>query len=1082
MADEPKLDQSNDSESRFHDAGFFVLRTPLLPLWAFSGWAEATREREAVDGGAVSQMTSSDLEDARRAWMRNLLERREVAEALEIASPSLWSSATRETGAAGVIAVPAKSRGALVRYLSRMATRCTPFGLFAGVSSGRVAERSSLRLSEPTEWRRKARLDMGVVADLCDKLAKDASVRRNLVFRPNSSLYVVGGGVRYAMVHRSGGQSVHELVTAVASEELDAALAAANEGITWAMLRKQVASACGGASDAEVDTYLDELVDAQLLVAEFGPVLTGDDPIGTSLAEILHLPDGHGLADGLQNVKEQLDRLSSCQLGDGEAHWRALRAEIAQLPVGTAAGREVQVDLVKPGGSLALSAQVMTAIAESAAMLCRACECEMSDSLDKFRDRFVDRYDAREVPLAEALDDESGVGFAGSVAAASPLLRGVAFDGEGTGPTRSWTNREDVLLHRLLEPREDPTELVLTDVDVRRMSRDDVRLPDTMQYLCRLEAESADALDAGRFRIHARGLTGPTGVAMLGRFCHADEVIRAHVTEFIEQEEARNPEVVFAEIVHLPEGRVGNIVQRPRLRDYEVVYLGRSGAPAERQLLISDLMISVKRGRVVVRSMSLDREVRPRLTSAHNAFRGLPLYRFLNALQTQGMCQSVHFSWGALSGLRHLPRVVHGNTVLSPATWNVRQHELPGAERQHHGPSFADWCQRLGLPRVFGLVDGDNVLAVDSQNSLSVEGFLELVRGRKTSVRLIEMDLSDTQHCVTATDGRYVHELIVPLVSPRSRVSKARPDEGGGSESKAATSVHRKHTPGSSWLYAKFYCGAHTIDELVGHVVGPLARRAVADGHVARWFFVRFSDPDLHLRFRCEGPPALLWNHAWPAVSAGIEPYVRDGRVWKVQLDTYVREVERYGGPAGVVLAEDAFYADSEAAVDVVGGVREDDTEWPRWAVVLAALDRMCDDFGLSLVEKRACMARLAAGRASQGTGKPLRRSVNEKYRAERQRISVALDPQRLAEVDSVCAEALVRRSRALQECAWRLREQADRGLLTVGVTDIVGSLLHMQVNRYASDAANRQESVMYEWLGRWYDSVAARKSVKDGS
>src|SRR6185295_7783108 len=96
-------------------------------------------------------------------------------------------------------------------------------------------------------------------------------------------------------------------------------------------------------------------------------------------------------------------------------------------------------------------------------------------------------------------------------------------------------------------------------------------------------------------------------------------------------------EAVFAEIVHLPEGRIGNIAARPVLRAYEIPYLGCSGAALDRQIPVTDLRVAVRGGRVRLRSERLGREVIPRLTCAHNfSRRSLGLYRFLCALQLEG--------------------------------------------------------------------------------------------------------------------------------------------------------------------------------------------------------------------------------------------------------------------------------------------------------------------------------------------------------------------------------------------------------------------------------------------------------------
>ena len=42
------------------------------------------------------------------------------------------------------------------------------------------------------------------------------------------------------------------------------------------------------------------------------------------------------------------------------------------------------------------------------------------------------------------------------------------------------------------------------------------------------------------------------------------------------------------------------------------------------------------------------------------------------------------------------------------------------------------------------------------------------------------------------------------------------------------------------------------------------------------------------------------------------------GTIWRVQFDTYEREVERYGGSQGVVLGERIWNADSDAVMSIV--------------------------------------------------------------------------------------------------------------------------------------------------------------------
>ena len=72
----------------------------------------------------------------------------------------------------------------------------------------------------------------------------------------------------------------------------------------------------------------------------------------------------------------------------------------------------------------------MDEIIRGADILRRLTPADDHDQLGRFRAAFAARYEQREVPLVEALDEESGVGDAlveGGHRDASPLLRGLDF-------------------------------------------------------------------------------------------------------------------------------------------------------------------------------------------------------------------------------------------------------------------------------------------------------------------------------------------------------------------------------------------------------------------------------------------------------------------------------------------------------------------------------------------------------------------------------------------------------------------------------------------------------------------------------
>src|SRR5260370_12938283 len=244
----------------------------------------------------------------------------------------------------------------------------------------------------------------------------------------------------------------------------------------------------------------------------------------------------------------------------------------------------------------------------------------------------------------------------------------------------------------------------------------------------------------GDFRVCLFGCGGPSGARLLGRFCQADPRLHQLVEEHLRAEEALAPETIFAEVVRLPEGRIGNVLCRPVLRAYEIPYLGRSGAPLAQQIPITDLLVSVPNGRVVLRSARLGKRVLPRLTTAHNyGWRALRLYKFLCALQDQESAACLAWDWGSLAAAAYLPRVVAGRLGLARARWRVPRAELRALGQARGAARFQllqDWRQRRELPRRVLLTAGDNDLLIDLDNVLSVDAFAETIKERDVAVLL----------------------------------------------------------------------------------------------------------------------------------------------------------------------------------------------------------------------------------------------------------------------------------------------------------------------------------------------------------
>jgi thiopeptide-type bacteriocin biosynthesis protein len=155
---------------------------------------------------------------------------------------------------------------------------------------------------------------------------------------------------------------------------------------------------------------------------------------------------------------------------------------------------------------------------------------------------------------------------------------------------------------------------------------------------------------------------------------------------------------------------------------------------------------------------------------------------------------------------------------------------------------------------------------------------------------------------------------------------------------------------GTRWLAAHLFfdadVGIYTgeCDELVLEVAEPFVRRCQREGWIDGWFFIRYSEHGPHVRLRLHGRAEVLDDVVWPALQEQLrarypdvvferpdvppmpvwpsgapgaaEPEKREGpvRITHAALIEYEPEIDRYGGPDAILVAERMFEVSSEAA------------------------------------------------------------------------------------------------------------------------------------------------------------------------
>jgi thiopeptide-type bacteriocin biosynthesis protein len=266
------------------------------------------------------------------------------------------------------------------------------------------------------------------------------------------------------------------------------------------------------------------------------------------------------------------------------------------------------------------------------------------------------------------------------------------------------------------------------------------------------------------------------------------------------------------------------------------------------------------------------------------------------------------------------------------------------------------------------------------------------------------------------------------------------------------------------------------VDGLLRGVVRPLVDRALGSGAADGWFFIRYGDPDWHLRLRLQGDPVRLREEVLPLLQDAVAPLLESGQVQRVVLDTYERELERYGGPIGMSLCEAIFQADSTAVLEIVETLDDPWLAEARWKLAVAGMDVLLSGLGLSLSEKQAVAVAVRDSFAREHRAdRTLLGQIGERFRGERAGVEAVFDANQAADGPAGASAALHRLADRVRPAMTRLRAAAERGELSLPLTGLAPSLLHMHANRLLRSDQRRQEMVLYDFLHRLYDARAAR-------
>lgn len=274
--------------------------------------------------------------------------------------------------------------------------------------------------------------------------------------------------------------------------------------------------------------------------------------------------------------------------------------------------------------------------------------------------------------------------------------------------------------------------------------------------------------------------------------------------------------------------------------------------------------------------------------------------------------------------------------------------------------------------------------------------------------------------------------------------------------------MKRNFCVGSEWLYFKVYLGVKSADELLKDLmthIHAFKEEAIID----KWFFIRYRDPHEHLRLRFHCPTSLGTFQVIDRLHFVFDVLLSKDVVWKVQTDTYQRELERYG-ISTMEVSESFFFYDSDLFLSYLITKSSFLRDREQLLYSFVVIDSFLDAFSLSAVQKFSLLEELQLSFKEEfHADKTLRKELDRNYRELKDDVEVCLTNKKLIGFNEL-NQKILQRNNKVESIADFVVDS-----LEIPLNDFLSSHIHMMLNRQFTSRQRYYELIVYDHLYRFY-------------
>lgn len=825
-----------------------------------------------------------------------------------------------------------KQQETIIKYFIRSIARSVPFGLFSSISCCKFGDKTNIQRKSKKEINKYCTVDFEWFYGVIKLLEKNKSILQNIKIKFNHQCYKCGDRLINPYTSSYGQVSVNPTEEEVVksrikhSKQIDFII---NEASEWVTYKELFIKLCDFNQEVPADIiekYINQLIYNEYLITELRVPLSNIDPLEQVLGKLKSLnlnEKGNKDYNKLCHINNLRKKYMQSKLGNGINNYLSLCNEMSKIyKVKNYLSVISQVEMNSNYIGNNIKKEINSFLDF---MIAYSTEDNETPYVYEFKQKFIEFYgEYREVPILELLDGTMGLG--------NPYTTRPDINIESSKRKIIKKYIYDKIIFAIKNAE---TEIQLNTDDcsfLQNIERNKLNYSNSFELNVKILAKDSESIDNDKFKIVLAPCIGSNRCGKLvNRFYNLlDEDSQLQLKKIYKHTD-KDEDIIITDTSYLPKnGRTNNICNGNINYNYSLD-CGLDSINVANSINLSDIVVGYNANidRLYIKSKKHNKIINSVSDNMLNRMVDNPFIRFIWEVSYSYEIHPIEQLMMVINyDFKYLPAISYGKVKIIPETWKIDNSDFSDLNSfEKFVNEFEEFKLKWKIPRFIYFLIHDRYMYVDTKESACLKYFYQEIKKLLKNNQTIIIQEAENQEELWISDSagnKYYSEFVVQCsnainnkldINPISNFKICEFTKSNVKENLNKLLKLEKDrvylAGGNEWLYFKIYLEPSKSNDFIIEQMSPLIYSLYKNSLITDFFFIRYADPDFHIRFRVRINEINQKNYILNIIINWLKINFEKQLFKNYVIDTYYRETERYGGDRAINNAENIFKFDT---------------------------------------------------------------------------------------------------------------------------------------------------------------------------